>query len=48
MDDGAILVRGSLVAIMGRLAADSGRMVRWDEMLAATPLPAQFAMSAKV
>lgn len=48
MDDGAILVRGSLVAIMGRLAAASGRVVRWDEMLAATPLPAQFAMSAKV
>jgi len=48
MDDGAILVRGSLVAIMGRLAAASGRMVRWDEMLAATPLPAQFAMPAKV
>ncbi|MEI6241025.1 MAG: Gfo/Idh/MocA family oxidoreductase [Planctomycetia bacterium] len=35
MDDADILVRGSLVAIMGRLAAASGRVVGWDEMLAA-------------
>lgn len=48
VDDGDILVRASLVTLMGRLAAVRGRDVGWDEMLAATPLPAQFAMSAKV
>lgn len=48
IDDGDILVRASLVTLMGRLAATRGRAIGWDEMLAATPLPAQFAMSAKV
>lgn len=48
MDDGDILVRGSLVVLMGRLAAARGRRVEWSEMLAATPLPSQVAMSAKV
>ena len=48
IDDGDILVRASVVTPMGRLAAVRGRAIGWDEMLAATPLPAQFAMSAKV
>jgi len=48
MDDGAILVRASLVAILGRQAAASGRAVGWDEMLAETPLLAQVAMSTQV
>jgi len=35
MDDSGILVRGSLVAIMGRLSAASSRPVSWEEMLSA-------------
>lgn len=35
MDDSDILIRGSLVAIMGRLSAASSRPVSWEEMLAA-------------
>lgn len=48
LDDAEILVRGSLVAIMGRLAVARGRAVHWPEMLAATPPLSQLAMSAKV
>jgi myo-inositol 2-dehydrogenase / D-chiro-inositol 1-dehydrogenase len=48
LDDAEILVRGSLVAIMGRLAVARGRAVCWPEMLAATPPLSQVAMSAKV
>ena len=38
MDDSDILIRGSLVAIMGRLSASSNRPVNWEEMLAAGSL----------
>lgn len=48
MDDGPMLVRATLVAILGRQAAASGRAVGWDEMLAETPPPAQLVMSAQV
>lgn len=36
MDDSGILIQGSLVAIMGRLAASLSRPVGWEEMLAAS------------
>lgn len=48
MDDAEILVRGSLVAILGRLAATTGRTVEWHEMPTTTPRLPQLAMSAKV
>lgn len=38
MDDSDILVRGSLVAVMGRLASASRRPVGWGEMLEADAL----------
>lgn len=38
MDDTGILVRASLVAIMGRLASFSGLPVHWEEMIAADSL----------
>lgn len=38
MDDSGILIRGTLVAIMGRLAAAAGRPVGWDELLAGNSL----------
>ena len=38
LDDGGILLRATLVAIMGRLAASSGRDVRREEVLAADSL----------
>jgi len=38
MDESGILVRATLVAIMGRAAALSGRAVRWEEMPAADRL----------
>lgn len=34
MDDSGILIRGSLVAVMGRLASARGRSIAWGEMLA--------------
>ncbi|MEI7782010.1 MAG: hypothetical protein WCJ18_08825, partial [Planctomycetota bacterium] len=33
LDDGAVLCRSTLVAIMGRMAAAAGRPIRWDEVL---------------
>jgi predicted dehydrogenase len=33
VDDGAALCRATLVAIMGRMAAESGRPVRWDDVV---------------
>ena len=33
VDDGATLCRATLVAIMGRMAAESGRPVRWDDVV---------------
>lgn len=33
VDDGATLCRATLVAIMGRMAAESGRPVRWDDIV---------------
>jgi predicted dehydrogenase len=33
VDDGATLCRATLVAIMGRMAAESGRLVRWDDVV---------------
>lgn len=38
MDDGAILIRATVVAIMGRLATVCGRPIRWEEMTAADSL----------
>lgn len=38
LDEGGILVRSSLVAIMGRLASAAGRPIGWREMLAADSL----------
>lgn len=46
MDDTALLVRGTLVAIMGRLVSASGRSLAWESLVAqATPL-LQFPKSA--
>lgn len=33
VDDGAALCRATLVAIMGRMAVESGRPVRWDDVV---------------
>ena len=33
VDDGALLCRSTLVAIMGRMAAASGRPVRWADIV---------------
>jgi len=33
VDDGAALCRATLVAIMGRMAAESGRPVRWEDVV---------------
>jgi len=38
MDDSSILIRGSLVAVMGRLASACGRPIGWDKMLAGDSL----------
>lgn len=46
MDDSASLTRGTLVAIMGRLAAARGRPVGWEELSRETTPLSQFAKSA--
>lgn len=33
VDDGGVLCRATLVAIMGRMAAESGRPVRWEDVV---------------